>query len=358
MSLWLDILRHAASGNSQEAHRLLNFELPLALRHPEAQGSGAWAYQGPVAKAVRLFIAAQSDAERGMVASRAEDLVDYITDLIVAKVRRTVSLVEFCCASPDLSLAETAESFTGWDGLNRGAEDRKIWVAEHLRSMSELGISIPADRAVTESVGQTAEAKYGYEERALVKKWQVALSWKDFKEQQEIDASYLCITDPDSEEETPANESFDYGSITIARVVLNLESPPAGETMVDFNRMGTSLRDDLIGMLEHLHAGKPVDGYRPIAWHNVWWNVTSKYEGLPLRLDTRDPLCDVDHVLATHIAENYTDVAKPNRLNIQRRRTRLYDGCVEIIELVLLNWSAGSRTSRETSMFYRIIDSS
>lgn len=351
MSLWLAILNHAASGNREEAHRLLNFELPLTLRHPEASASGAWQYRGPVAKAVRLFIATQPDAERGMVSSRAEDLVDYITDLIVAAVRRTVALVEFCHASPDLSLTEIAETFPGWDGLKRGISERKEWVADHLRSMNELGIPLPASSALAEVLEQTTQSNYGYDERALVKEWQVALSWKDFKEQQEIDGSYLCITDPDSEEESSANEAFDYGSITIARVVLNLEAPPASETLVDLNRMGASLTDDLREMLEHLHEEKPTNGYHPIAWHNVWWNVASKYEGLPLRLETRDPLCDVDHVLATHVAENYTEVAKPNRLNIQRRRTRLYDGCVEVIELVLLNWSAGSRASRETSMF-------
>ena len=351
MSLWLDILNHAARGDREESHRLLNFELPLALRHPEAQARGGWQYQGPVAKAVRLFVATQPDTERGMVSSRAEDLVDYVTDLIVAAVRRTLALVELCYASPDLSLAEIAESFTGWDGLKRGADDRRAWVAEHLRSMSEHGIPLPSSKAITEAKEQITEAKYGYDERALVKEWQVALSWKDFKEQQEIDGSYLCITDPDSEEETPANEVFDYGSITVARVVLNLEGPPAGETLVDLSRIGASLSGDLRDMLEHLHGEKPADGYRPIAWHNVWWNVTSEYEGLPLRLETREPLCDVDHVLAAHIAENYAEVAKPNRLNIQRRRTRLYDSCVEVIELVLLNWSAGSRTSREMSMY-------
>ncbi len=330
---------------------MLNFELPLALRRPEAQPRGTWAYQGPAAKAVRLFIATQSDAERGMIASRAEDLVDYITDLIVAAVRRTVSLVEFCCASPSLSLNEIAESFTGWDGLKRSVEDRKIWVAEHLRSMSDLGVPVPAIRAVAEAIDRTSEAKYGYDERALVKEWQVALSWKDFKAQQEIDASFLCITDPDSEEETSPNESFDYGSITIAQVVLNLEAPPTGETLVDLNRMGASLSADLRDLLEHLHGEKPADGYLPIAWHNVWWNVASKYEGLPLMLETRDPLCDVDHMLAAHIAENYGDVAKPNRLNVQRRRTRLYDGCVEVVELVLLNWSKDGKASRKTNMF-------
>src|SRR5215207_9198719 len=103
MSLWLDILNHAASGNREEAHRLLNFDLPLALRYPEARARGDWQYQGPVAKAVRLFVATQPDAERGMVASRAEDLVDYITDLIVAKARRTLTLIELCCAAPDSS---------------------------------------------------------------------------------------------------------------------------------------------------------------------------------------------------------------------------------------------------------------
>ena len=115
--------------------------------------------------------------------------------------------------------------------------------------------------------------------------------------------------------------------------------------------MGASLSDDLRDMLEHLHSEKPTDGYHPIAWHNVWWNIISKYEGLPLILEMREPLCDVDHVLATHIAENYTDVVKPNRLNIQRRRTRLNDSCAEVIELVLINWSSGGKAPRETSMF-------
>jgi hypothetical protein len=351
MSLWLDILNHAASGNREESHRMLNFELPLALRYPEATARGDWQYQGPVPKAVRLFIATQPDAERGMVASRSEDLVDYITDLIVAKARRTLTLVELCCTSPDSSLEEIAESFAGWDGLKLGADDRRAWVAENLRSMNDLGIPLPTSKAIVEAKEQTAEVKYGFDERALVKGWNVSLSWKDFKEQQEIDSSYLCITDPDSEEESPANEGFDYGSISVARVVLNLEGPPAGETLVDLNRMGASLSGDLRDMLEHLHADKPTDGYHPIAWHNVWWNIISKYEGLPLNLETRDPLCDVDHVLAAHITENYTDVVKPNRLNILRRRTRLNDSCVEIIELVLLNWSGGSKASLEISMF-------
>lgn len=351
MSLWLEILTGAVNGDGEEAHRLLNFELPLALRYPVAGARGEWHYQGPVAKAVRLFIATQTSAERGMISSRAEDLVDYITDLIAAKVRRTLALVELCQAAPDLSLNEIAESFNGWEGLNLGVDRRREWIAQHLRSMSERGITLPADKAVAEAKAQIAEAKYGYDERALVKKWQVAVSWKDFKEQQEIDSSYLCITDPDSEEASPADEAFDYGSITVARVVLNLEGPPAGETLVDLNRMGMSLSGDLRDVLEHLHTGKPMDGYRPIAWHNVWWNISSKYEGLPLRLETREPLCDVDHALAAHIAENYTDVAKPSRLNIQRRRTRLYDSCVEIIELVLLNWSKGSSTSREMSTY-------
>lgn len=101
--------------------------------------------------------------------------------------------------------------------------------------MNDLGVPIPASRAVAEATEQTTETRYGYDERALVKEWQVALSWKDFKAQQEIDASFLCITDPDSEEETSANEAFDYGSISVARVVLNLEAPPAGETLVDLN---------------------------------------------------------------------------------------------------------------------------
>ncbi|MDX6578373.1 MAG: hypothetical protein QOE96_4326, partial [Blastocatellia bacterium] len=142
MSLWLDILGHAAVGNAAEAYRLLNFELLALLRSPEVSHTGEWRYIGPVPKMVRIFVASLPEADRGMAKSRAEDFVDYVCDLIIAKVRRTVSLVEFCRVHPDLSSEQIAEGFTGWDGLKLGVRDRELWVQKHLRSMSALGIKL------------------------------------------------------------------------------------------------------------------------------------------------------------------------------------------------------------------------
>src|SRR3979490_1397171 len=102
VSLWLQILERAAEGNSPEAHRLLNFELLLLLRSPGPKRGGDWQYAGPVPRIVRIFIASLPEAYRGMAKSRAEDFVDYVCDLILAKVRRTVSLVGFCRESPNL----------------------------------------------------------------------------------------------------------------------------------------------------------------------------------------------------------------------------------------------------------------
>jgi hypothetical protein len=77
-------------GNSSEAHRLLNFELLLLLRSPGPKRGGDWQYTGPVPRIVRIFIANLPEVDRGMAKSRAEDFVDYVCDLILAKVRRTV----------------------------------------------------------------------------------------------------------------------------------------------------------------------------------------------------------------------------------------------------------------------------
>ena len=103
------------------------------------------------------------------------------------------------------------------------------------------------------------------------------------------------------------------------------------DTQIDINALASKLNVDLTKVMESLHSSKPKDGYRPIAWHNVWWDITEKYDGLPLSLELRDPACQTDQKLADHLLVNYPDVKKVNRMNLQRRRTRLNQSCDEMI---------------------------
>ena len=354
MSLWLEILKHAAVGDSEGARRLLNFELPQVLRWAEGNRAGDSRGNGPVSKIVRIFIASLGETDRGMAKSRSEDFVDYISDLIVAKVRRTVSLVEFCREYPEMSIVQIAKRFTGWDGLKLGQEDRINWVRKHLRSMSSAGIEISS--AATEearSAPTNEDEIYGYHELALVRKWRADLSWKDFKEQLELDSSYISVADAGLEEDpNVAQEAFDYGAISAARVLLNLNSPTSAEAAVDLNRLGAQLTVELLDLLETFQTDKPADGYLPIAWHNVWWIIASNYEAVPLDLNERDPFCEVDRTLADYIGSKYPTVFKPNRLNIQRRRTKLQDKCVEHTNSVLIGWVQNPAQPKGSSPFY------
>jgi hypothetical protein len=341
MSLWLEILKNVSLGDSAEAYRLLNFELPLALRVPEVKGRSEWRYTGPVPKLVRIFFASLPERDRGRAKSRSDDFIDYITDLVMAKVGRAVSLAEFAREFQKLTIKEIAERFTGWNGLKLGDENRVKWVHKHLRSMAAAGIEIASVATVEACAGQPNEGEnYGYHELALVNKWRADLSWKDFKAQEELDSSYVSITDSGLEEDTNvSDEAFDYGAITAARVVINLSATPSSELTVDLNRIGEKLTEDLLLLLETFHADKPSDGYFPIAWHNVWWTLVSSYEALSLDLSERDPCCDVDRTLADYISKTYATVIKPSRLNIFRRRTRFQDRCVEQIQSTLTSWS-------------------
>lgn len=336
MSLWLDILQHCASGDINAARRILQGDLLLLLRRPEALPHGGWRYVGPIPKTVRIFVSSLSDDNRGMLLSREEDFIDYITDLIIASVRRTMSLVDFCHQNPSLSLEEIAKQFDGWDGLKRGTEQKIDWVTKHIISMLKASITLP--NPVTSDAKESDNSRiepYGYQELALVKSWQVERSWEDFKRQQELDSTHLCLFDEDREEEgRVADEGVDYGGVSIARVVLQLEGEDHSFTL-DLRMLGKKLSGELPSILENLHEGKPAFGYRPIAWHNVWWYLLSTYESIPMQLEVCEPLCEVDQTLANLLAKIYPEVVKPSRLNIFRRRTKLQDQCTARIHEAL-----------------------
>jgi len=341
MSLWLEILQQTAAGNTSEARGMLDFELPLILRTPEINREGLWQYGGPLPRRVRNFIESLPDAERGMAVSRVEDFVDYIADLVLAQVRRTVSLLEHCVKYPEHSIADMAEGFTGWDGMKRNVNDRKSWIRKHLLSMLAADISLPSQIAdELKGVASDDNKLYGYHEIALLNKWQLDLSWSDFKSREEIGRSYLCVEDSGSDEDGGVgDEGFDYGAPTAAQVVLNLSTPATSEFAIDAIRLGRELTCDLLQVLESFTVNKPTDGYLPIARHNVWWKIVLRYAALPFKLGERDPFCTADIELARHISESYPDVIKPSRLNIFRRRTRFEEKCLSHSQSILMNWA-------------------
>jgi hypothetical protein len=57
-----------------------------------------------------------------------------------------------------------------------------------------------------------------------------------------------------------------------------------------------------------------------------------KYNVIPFRLKTADPECRSDNDLAEHIGQNYREVEKPSRQNINERRTKYQRGAEEKIK--------------------------
>lgn len=337
MSLWTNILELGARGEAQRAREVLLFELPVTLRDVEFSAGGEWRYKGVLPQVVGKFIGKLPDSDRGMAASRADDLVDYVIDKLVASVERSLLLVEFCCTHPDMTIDQIVQAFPGWGGYKRNEEEKRKYVVNLLRSMIHVGIPLPA--AIKETLGDEGEAKFEFNEIALARGWHVDRSWNDFKEDQEIDFDYRCIDESDEEEPGVHAEAIDLGLISMSKVILNLTKRIDKETELDFQRFGEELGPELTALMESMHGRKPADGYRPIAWHNVFWKIWLQYKGLYLSLDMRDPHCDVDHKLADYIAEVYTDVSKPNRLNIARRRKTLYDACDAKISARLKSWA-------------------
>jgi hypothetical protein len=153
-------------------------------------------------------------------------------------------------------------------------------------------------------------------------------SWKDFKEEMDWTEEFVSII-PGEDETSSSAEFIDYGSISLARLRDKLTPSVEAETGLDLLVMGGELGAELNGLMEEMHAANMVDGYRPIAWHNVFWNVSSEYDYLPLELEQRDPLRDTDQELAAHLAAHYPEVKSTSRPVVSRRRKRLEDACNE-----------------------------
>jgi hypothetical protein len=327
MALWPEILRHAAEGDAATAREVLNRQLPLALRGFVPSAEGSRKYQGPVPEAVARYIGKLPAVESALARFHEYDLVDYIVDDVVAAVERTLVLVELCRARPNATVDELAASFP-WDkGLKRDSEWKKQRVVKNLRSIRAAGIPLTCD-AMNE-LGDEGEEVYTFNEEGYAASTRrVEQSWWDFKRQQNLDAYYLSIVDSDSSTGV-SSEAVDFGSVGIAKVVLGSEPGLDQETVLDLHFLGESLGPELTEIMETIHREKPKDGFRPIAWHNVFWCLSSDYEGLHMGLRVQDPFCERDQELSDYLADNYRDVASTSRPVIYRRRRALHEKCEE-----------------------------
>src|SRR5262252_4977122 len=84
-------------------------------------------------------------------------------------------------------------------------------------------------------------------------------------------SEFLCIVET-GDEAGVSGEGVEYGTMTVAAVMLQQISGQDRELEIDLHMLGTILSQELTAVMEELHCCKPGDGYRPVAWHNVFWN--------------------------------------------------------------------------------------
>lgn len=296
-------------------------------------GQKTFEYRGPLPRAVAGIISRLPDSERSLARSWADDFTDYILDDVKAGVERTLVLVEVCTRQLGISMNEIVSKLPWAEGIKKGEEWKRQRVADELRSMIQLGIPLP--QYVNTILAANGNAVFEFDEIAFATgPRRLKLSWQDFKRQQQIDDRFVRVLESEDNADTAA-ESFDYGSISMARVALSAPTRGDLELETDLRMLGESLGVRISSTLDDLHCAKQCDGYRPIAWHNVFWNLCSDYEGLQLALKLVDPFCSTDQKLAEWVSDHYREVVGTSRPVIFRRRKSLHETCTKLIETAL-----------------------
>jgi hypothetical protein len=331
MGIWINILTLGATGRSLAARQKLAFELPLALRSFAASSRGSREYAGELPRAVARFRYSLSDeSERALLEALEREFIDAVVDDVINGVEKSLLLVELCLAQAHASLNELAHNFPWESSLKRSAEWKRKHIADHLRSMIAAGVPLP--ETIGAALGDQGEPLFAFNEIAFaIAPKRLEWSWSDFKKQQGYGQEFVCIAEAGDEAGVWA-EGVDYGTITVAAVMLQQATAQDRELEIDFHMLGTTLSQELTALMEELHRCKPSDGYRPVAWHNVFWNLASEYERLRLALEMHEPFRATDQELATHIAMNYPEVTSTSRPVIVRRRQKLYGECVQKIQ--------------------------
>lgn len=324
---------------------MIMLDLRLALcEFPLTAQAGA-PYRGLLPLAVKRFRAKLPEHERSLVQSLEQEFVDYLLDDVLEGVAKPLQLIELCQAYPNATLSELVELFPWEDGLKRSHEWKEDWVADHLRSMVAAGIPLP--ETIITTLGKHGTPMYEFNEVAYaVAPERLKRSWNDFKRRQGYDAQISTIADEGAGAGI-ADEGVDYGLVPMAEVVLGEITTQGLELEIDLQLLGRRLSDDLTELLEEMHTAKPSDGFRPVAWHNVFWNLISEYVRLRLSLTTRDPLLETDRELSDHIKIHYPEVKSVSRPAILRRRQSLSAECARLIEECFWKkFSAGDEQTR------------
>jgi hypothetical protein len=330
LGIWLDILQSAAEGDSSRARALLANDLPLALCEP-VFGSDTCEYRGPLPKSVNSFISNLPQRERSLASSVANDLTDYIVSDVAAAVERTLVLVELCVSGRPKTLDDLVAALPWPTGLKRSREWKLKRVADELRSMIQAGVAL-GDHVI-EILADRGEPSLLFNEIAFATApKRLEYSWQDLQRDREIGKRFPCLSESD-DESTSAAEAFDYGLVSMASVADQASFADDPDVQIDLHSIGAALSPEITATMESMHDAKPKDGYRPIAWHNVFWDVVSEYEALLLMLEQREPFCETDQQLVDQIAANYRDVVGISRPSINRRRTRLYSACEDLVHM-------------------------
>jgi len=325
---------------------MIMLDLRLALcEFPHTAQAGV-PYRGQLPLAVKHFRAKLPEHERSLVQSLEQEFVDYLLDDVLGGVAKPLQLIELCLAYPNATLSELVELFPWEDGLKRAHKWKEDWIADHLRSMVAAGIPLPA--TIVTTLGKHGTPKYEFNEVAYaVAPERLKRSWNDFKRRQGYDAQLSTIAD-EGDSAGIVDEGVDYGLVPMAEVVLGEITTQDVELEIDLQLLGQRISDDLAELLERMHVAKPSDGYRPVAWHNVFWNLISEYVRLRLSLTTHDPLLETDQELSEHIKIHYPEVKSVSRPAILRRRQSLSAECARLIEECFWKkFSAGDEQTRQ-----------
>lgn len=323
MSLWLNALRAAGRGHSERARELLN-EMVIALRYPKKRRSiDDCAYDGPVARAVLHAIGGFADKDdRELAQHNAEELTDYIVELIRRKVERTIDLVEYCMMFPEKGVEAVTNDFDGLRPLKRKPEELQEFVTLRLQSMISAGVEFAVESlAVRQAAAAGVEdgKLFGFDERALIKSLKINEKWLDFRQRERLTHKHESF---DLEHHDIAAETSDFGSIADKFADFSVGRD------LEFVELTEQVYRKLNNVLDEFHSKKVDAGFRPIAFHRVWWDYDrDQYLGL----ECVNPECKTDEKLAEHIADTYPEVRKMNRLIAQRRRTKLEDACKECV---------------------------
>lgn len=319
MSLWLEALKAASRGHSDRARDLLN-EIIIALRYPkQGRSNDDCAYDGPVAKAVLHAINGFVDTEdRQLAQNNAEELIDYVVELIRRKIERTIELVEYCLIYPEKGLEAVTNDFDGLRALKRNPEDLQEFVLLRLQSMIAAGVDFAVESlAVSQAtVSEMENTKLlGFDERNFVKSLKINEKWIDFRRREKLTYKYESY---DLLYENIAAETSDFGEISDKFADFSVGRD------LEFAQLTEEISKRLNEILDELHSNKPFLGFGPIAWHRVWWAYDrDRYLGLKCLA----PEFETDETLAEHISGTYSEVQNMNRLIAQRRRTKLEDTC-------------------------------